>query len=84
MTRNATGPQRTMNRAGRNGIVEFSHYAWCNIALSDAAKIGARYAMVRGSASSHPASDGDIESVCQKPGRSDLFKRGNRLHDIHP
>lgn len=31
----------------KNGIVEFSHYASCNIALSDAAKIGARYAMVR-------------------------------------
>jgi len=42
------------------GIVELSHYAWSNIALADAAKMGARYAMVRGSASADPASASDI------------------------
>ncbi len=44
------------------GIIELSHYAWSNIALSDAAKMGARYAMVRGSASASPASASDIST----------------------
>lgn len=44
------------------GIIELSHYAWSVVALSDAAKSGARYAMVRGSSSADPASAGDIST----------------------
>ena len=42
------------------GIVEFGHYAWSTIALSDAAKQGARYAMVHGASSPNPVTAADI------------------------
>jgi Flp pilus assembly protein TadG len=42
------------------GIVEFSHYVFTDIALADAAREGARYAMVRGASSPTPASTADI------------------------
>ena len=42
------------------GILELSHYAYADIALADAAKSGARYAMVRGSSSLTPATNSTI------------------------
>jgi Flp pilus assembly protein TadG len=42
------------------GIIELSHYAYADIALADAAKSGARYAMVRGATSPQPAASSDI------------------------
>ena len=44
------------------GIVELSHYAYADIALSDAAKSAVRYAMVRGSTSPQPATSSDISA----------------------
>ncbi|HLI13337.1 MAG TPA: TadE/TadG family type IV pilus assembly protein [Alphaproteobacteria bacterium] len=42
------------------GIIELGNYAFTDIAVADAARDGARYAMVRGSASPQPASSSDI------------------------
>ena len=44
------------------GFVELSHYAYADIALADAARDGARYAMVRGATSTSPATSSSIES----------------------
>lgn len=44
------------------GILELSHYAFTEIALGDAARLGARYAMVRGATSSAPATASSIAS----------------------
>jgi Flp pilus assembly protein TadG len=44
------------------GFVELSHYAYADIALADAARDGARYAMVRGATSASPATGTTITS----------------------
>jgi Flp pilus assembly protein TadG len=42
------------------GLMELSHYAYMRVALSDAAREGVRYAMVRGAASAAPATADSI------------------------
>jgi Flp pilus assembly protein TadG len=42
------------------GIIELSHYMFTDISVADAARLGARYAIVRGSSSPQPASSSDI------------------------
>ena len=44
------------------GVIELSHYIFTDIALADAARIGARYAMVHGATASPPASAADIST----------------------
>lgn len=42
------------------GIIELSHYGYVSIAVEDAARDGARYAMVRGGTSPQPAQTSDV------------------------
>jgi Flp pilus assembly protein TadG len=42
------------------GLLELGHYGYTTIALSDAARDGARWAMVRGASSAAPATASDI------------------------
>ena len=42
------------------GIIELSHYGYISIAVEDAARDGARYAMVRGATSPQPAATSDV------------------------
>jgi Flp pilus assembly protein TadG len=44
------------------GILELGHYAYTHLAVMDAAQDGARYAIVRGSASATPATSSTITS----------------------
>lgn len=42
------------------GIIEFSHYSYTSMAVSDAAREGVRYAVVRGANSAQPATSSSI------------------------
>lgn len=56
------------------GFVELSHYAYADIALADAARDGARYAMVRGASSPAPATGSTIATYVK--GRIVLLDSG--------
>ena len=57
------------------GIIELSHYGYISIAVEDAARDGARYAMVRGGTSPQPAQTSDVVTFVQ--GRMALVKGSN-------
>lgn len=44
------------------GIIELSHYGYLSMAVEDAARDGARYAMVHGASSPQPAQSSDVTS----------------------
>ncbi len=47
------------------GVIELSHYSFISIAVEDAARDGARYAMVRGATSAQPATTSNVASFVQ-------------------
>lgn len=57
------------------GIIELSHYGYVSIAVEDAARDGARYAIVRGATSPQPAATSDVVTFVK--GRMTLVTGSN-------